>query len=1748
MKRLFYRIGFCLIVFLFNQNIYSQCFFTSSPSAPAYGCYLACEDVVWKDILNSVATGNSITKNAGGNNWNAGAASTASVFNNGHFETVVSQTNTDRMFGLSSTNPDANYTTIQFAFFLQNNGQMRIYESGADRGGFGAYSIGDTLRVRVLKKIIHYYRNSTLIYKSTVTPTLPLIADISLYTNTTATLQKAVIVNVSNGDFTATSTLAGASPTYQWKLNSVNVGGNSPNYSNTSLAVNDVLICNLTYGTAGCSTGTVNSNQILIKHTTISYFGNYYITSSPSSSACQVAVENVIWDTTAAGTINNSVTNNTITKLQSNGNWDGNGFSQQFILNNGYMQTTVAETNLDRMIGLSATDVNSSYTSIQYAFFLQNNGQLRIYQSGADIGGFGAYAASDVLKIANENNVIKYYKNGQALYISSVVPSATLFVDVSIEDVGGTANDVKIANGQVGSFNAIVISGGPAPSFQWKLNSINVGSNSSSYSNLLLNNNDAITCVITPSLIGCLTNTALSSAITITNSAFGTINDFYLTGVSASSACKEALTDVSWRTSSITNNTVSTNNVTKIQSNGIWDGNAFSYQSVNTNGYMQTTVAEINRDRMIGLSSSDGNSSYTSIQFAFFLQNNGQLRIYQSGADIGGFGAYAASDVLKIANENNVIKYYKNGQALYISSVVPSATLFVDVSIEDVGGTATNVKVSNGNTGSFSVQVNNAGPSPTYQWKLNNVNVGSNVPSYTNTALANNDVVTCVLTPSVNGCSASTYTSNQITIGDINQTALNEFYISGTSAASACKEAVQNVVWRLSSITNNTTSTNNVTKIQSDGVWDGNAFSYQAVNTNGYMQTTVAETNRDRMIGLSATDASNSFASIQYAFFLQNNGQLRIYQSGADIGGFGAYAASDVLKIANENNVIKYYINNQALYISGVVPSATLFVDVSIEDVGGTATNVKVSNGNISTFTAVTSNAGPSPTYQWKLNNVNVGSNVPSYTNTTLANTDVITCVLTPSVNGCSASTYTSNQITIGDINQTLLNELYITGTPISSVCKEAIEDVVWRLSSITNNTISTNNVAKIQSNGVWDGNAFSYQSVTTNGYMQTTVAETNRDRMIGLSSTDGSTSFASIQFAFFLQNNGQLRIYQSGADIGGFGAYAASDVLKIANENNVIKYYKNNGLLYTSLVVPSATLFVDLSIEDVGGTASNVKVSNGYLSTFSVIATNAGPSPTYQWQLNNVNVGSNISTYTNTSLANNDVITCVITPSINGCSASTYTSNAITIVLPGVTTTNWLGTTNVWNTSTNWSNGVPDKYKIATITAGTNNPVISTNALVNSITIGVGRSLTISASNTLDVYGNWTNQGSFTPNTSTVKFLGCTSANTISCTAPETFYKAVISNSFNVLVSSGTHSVSNNIDFQTGIVTNSGTIAILDNATATNASTLSHVDGLVKKVGNDAFAFPVGDNNDYQAIFISAPSAVTDQFDAQYFYSNPHPTYTNTLKDASLDHISICEYWILNRVVGTSNVSVSLTWDPNSCGVTSLPDLRVARWNGSMWKDQGNGGTGGSTITGTVVSSGVVTAFSPFTLASNTAANPLPIELLYFNAVCNNNIVTFNWATATEINNDYFVIESSLDGINWEVVATKKGSGTSTTEKKYEVSAEKMSNKMVYYRLKQVDTDGSFDYSKLINVNSCDTTLEDIVIFPNPTNGKLRIMNNSEAPIKFIIVTNTMGQKIYMSRTNFETVDLSQFQDGVYFVNLETEYNTVVKKIIVSK
>ena len=124
-------------------------------------------------------------------------------------------------------------------------------------------------------------------------------------------------------------------------------------------------------------------------------------------------------------------------------------------------------------------------------------------------------------------------------------------------------------------------------------------------------------------------------------------------------------------------------------------------------------------------------------------------------------------------------------------------------------------------------------------------------------------------------------------------------------------------------------------------------------------------------------------------------------------------------------------------------------------------------------------------------------------------------------------------------------------------------------------------------------------------------------------------------------------------------------------------------------------------------------------------------------------------------------------------------------------------------------------------------------------------------------------------------------------------------------------------------------------------------------------------------------------------------------LKEPTLGYIEECEYWIIDRTGGSSNVYVTLTWGPMKCNVFNMADLKVARWDGSLWVDHFNGGTTGSTTAGTVRTLNPVTNFSPFTLA--TFETPFPVELISFNATLNGDKVDLDWATVSELNNDYF-------------------------------------------------------------------------------------------------------------------------------------------------
>jgi RHS repeat-associated protein len=139
----------------------------------------------WTNVSGTIqATGNTIQKVSGTSSWyDAGAVSSqAIVVGDGYMEFTPGEINTWRMCGLGNTDTSAYFADIDYAIFVAGGGELQIYESGNLRGNFGTYAASDRMKVAVEGGVVKYYRNSTLLYTSTVAPTYPLQVDASLNT------------------------------------------------------------------------------------------------------------------------------------------------------------------------------------------------------------------------------------------------------------------------------------------------------------------------------------------------------------------------------------------------------------------------------------------------------------------------------------------------------------------------------------------------------------------------------------------------------------------------------------------------------------------------------------------------------------------------------------------------------------------------------------------------------------------------------------------------------------------------------------------------------------------------------------------------------------------------------------------------------------------------------------------------------------------------------------------------------------------------------------------------------------------------------------------------------------------------------------------------------------------------------------------------------------------------------------------------------------------------------------------------------------------------------------------------------------------------------------------------------------------------------------------------------------------------------------------------------------------------------
>ncbi|NVO01557.1 MAG: T9SS type A sorting domain-containing protein [Bacteroidetes bacterium] len=184
----------------------------------------------------------------------------------------------------------------------------------------------------------------------------------------------------------------------------------------------------------------------------------------------------------------------------------------------------------------------------------------------------------------------------------------------------------------------------------------------------------------------------------------------------------------------------------------------------------------------------------------------------------------------------------------------------------------------------------------------------------------------------------------------------------------------------------------------------------------------------------------------------------------------------------------------------------------------------------------------------------------------------------------------------------------------------------------------------------------------------------------------------------------------------------------------------------------------------------------------------------------------------------------------------------------------------------------------------------------------------------------------------------------------------------------------------------------------------------------------------------------------------------------------------------------------------------------------------------------------------------PLPIELVDFSAKCKTGKVDILWQTASEFNNDYFTIEKSENGIDFNVIETITGAGNSNQLINYKWTDNAPFNKDNYYRLKQTDYDGKFEYSNIIQAN-CDNSNENqsrISVFPNPANDFINVSAQVNGNVQ-IEIFNALGLLVLKTEMLTEdsndshvfNIKIESLFKGIYYIKIHNDNSSYTAKFL---
>lgn len=374
---------------------------------------------------------------------------------------------------------------------------------------------------------------------------------------------------------------------------------------------------------------------------------------------------------------------------------------------------------------------------------------------------------------------------------------------------------------------------------------------------------------------------------------------------------------------------------------------------------------------------------------------------------------------------------------------------------------------------------------------------------------------------------------------------------------------------------------------------------------------------------------------------------------------------------------------------------------------------------------------------------------------------------------------------------------------------------------------------------------------------------------------------------------------------------------------------------------------------------------------------------------------------------------------------------------------------------------------------------------------------------------------------------------------------------------------VTGTLQLDNGILFSSMTnlLTINDDATATAGSyaPARYVEGPIRKVGNDAFTFPVGKLGVYAPASISAPAATNAEYRAEYFRSSP-PNRTN-ITAPGLVKVSLCEYWDIEEVgPGSPVVNVSLSWSGLSpCNaaayVNDLAYLTVAHFDGVNWNSHdNNGGVAGTAIQGNVTRN-TVSSFSIFTLGSTSpTANPLRVKFTNVKAYTAGTLNMVEWTNLSEAGVQTYTVEKSTDGVQYTQMNIVAARGNASARESYS-QADLQPAAQTYYRIKATELSGEISYSPVVKVISGDAGAETFSIYPNPVQGKQFTLQYKGLPrenIRLQLFSNT-GQVVYSNQwihpggQAAQTVELpANLSRGMYYLQVNGENKRESRPVLI--